>query len=69
MRCPAQSKRLHKGADNKSLSESLLAFADSDMPMNISHSLTSDANLLETLMVNNAKVPQILSEQVDSSKS
>ena len=56
MRCPAQSKRLDKGAGYISLSESLPAFADSDMPMNISHSLTSDANLLDTLMINNAKL-------------
>ena len=53
MRCPGESKRLDKGASYISLSESLLAFANSDMPMNISHSLTSDANLLETLMINN----------------
>ena len=55
LRCPAQNKRLGKGASYISLSEPLSAFANSDMPMNISLSLTSDANLLEKLMINSVK--------------
>ena len=55
MRFPAQSKRLHTGASYISLSESLSVFADSDMPTNILNFLSSDANLLEKLMINNAK--------------
>ncbi len=56
MRCPAQSKRKDRGAGYESLSHALSQFENgNNLPIYIPEFITKNANLQDTLMVNQAK--------------
>ena len=57
IRSPAQSKCKDRGARYESLSNALSLFegSHSSIPMNIPKFLLNDANLQQTLMINNAR--------------